>query len=103
MYNDSSTNATSQVLDSEDLPEPNIILTCQSTDGDCINECTFYILGTAHVSRKSCDDVSSIIRKVRPEVVVIELCSERQGMLQVDRIKVRIFDFEAIRFCQIMA
>eukprot|EP00890_Picochlorum_soloecismus_P002791 jgi/Picsp_1/3512/NSC_06350-R1_protein len=87
MYEDSSVENMSQVLDPEHLPEPNIILTCQDTDGDWMNECTFYILGTAHVSRKSCEDVRTIIRKVRPEVVVIELCSERQGMLHVDRIK----------------
>lgn len=96
MYEDSSVENMSQVLDPEHLPEPNIILTCQDTDGDWMNECTFYILGTAHVSRKSCEDVRTIIRKVRPEVVVIELCSERQGMLHVDRIKVRIFGFELI-------
>ena len=91
MYRDSSIENMSHVVDPKELPEPNIILTCEDADG--MNECTFYILGTAHVSRKSCDDVRTIIRKVNPEVVVIVLCSERQGILQVDRIQVRIFDF----------
>lgn len=43
-----------------------------------------YIVGTAHFSRESQDDVSLVIRNVRPDVVVIELCSARVHMLSHD-------------------
>lgn len=32
------------------------------------NECEFHILGTAHVSSESCNDVRKVIRKVKPDV-----------------------------------
>ena len=31
---------------------------------------TIYIVGTAHVSAASCDDVRAVIRAVKPEVIV---------------------------------
>lgn len=45
----------------------------------------FYILGTAHVSSHSCDDVAQLIRAVRPEVVIVELCTERRPILNMDK------------------
>lgn len=30
--------------------------------------CEYHILGTAHVSRESCEDVRKVIRRVRPDV-----------------------------------
>ena len=36
-----------------------------------------YLLGTAHVSRKSVEDVRRVIHEVRPDTVCVELCASR--------------------------
>ncbi len=41
-----------------------------------------YIVGTAHVSKKSAEDVERVIRAVRPDAVVVELCKSRSGIMQ---------------------
>lgn len=43
-----------------------------------------YIVGTAHFSKESQDDVSFVIRNVRPDVVMVELCAGRIHMLSHD-------------------
>lgn len=43
-----------------------------------------YIVGTAHFSKESQDDVSLVIRNVRPDVVMVELCAARVHMLNHD-------------------
>lgn len=43
-----------------------------------------YIVGTAHFSRESQDDVSLVIRNVHPDVVMVELCASRVHMLNHD-------------------
>lgn len=43
-----------------------------------------YIVGTAHFSKESQDDVSFVIRNVQPDVVMVELCSSRIHMLNHD-------------------
>ncbi len=40
-----------------------------------------YILGASHVSRASCDRVRELIAAVRPDVVLVELCKDRLGLL----------------------
>ena len=40
-----------------------------------------FLCGTAHVSSRSCEEVSTLIRTVRPNVVLLELCTQRLGML----------------------
>lgn len=42
------------------------------------------LIGTAHFSLKSVQDVQRVIRSVRPSSVVLELCHERAFMLSVD-------------------
>ncbi|KAK9806486.1 hypothetical protein WJX73_002146 [Symbiochloris irregularis] len=44
-------------------------------------EKSFYLVGTAHVSKKSCQDVEKVIRTIKPQIVVLELCSERKQLL----------------------
>lgn len=73
-------------IDEASLPQPLAILRL----GSPANECTFYILGTAHVSRQSCDDTAALIQKVKPELVIVELCQERQPILQLEKVKVCI-------------
>jgi pheromone shutdown-related protein TraB len=43
------------------------------TDGDR----TIYLVGTAHVSQESADEVSELIETVRPDTVCVELCRAR--------------------------
>jgi hypothetical protein len=43
-----------------------------------------FILGTAHVSQQSADDVSQLIAAVQPDAVVVELCKSRTAVLQVE-------------------
>jgi len=40
-----------------------------------------YLIGTAHVSAKSAEDVAKVIRAVRPDTIVLELCNSRAGLL----------------------
>jgi len=40
-----------------------------------------YILGTAHSSSQSAEDVRRVIECVRPESVVVELCRSRSGLM----------------------
>lgn len=48
-------------------------------DGDNV-----YVIGTAHFSLKSQDDVSLVIRNVKPSCVVLELCPLRMHILDYD-------------------
>lgn len=45
---------------------------------------TFYVVGTAHVSQKSVDDVRTVIDTVHPDVVCVELCKSRYDALTKD-------------------
>jgi pheromone shutdown-related protein TraB len=42
---------------------------------------TLHIIGTAHVSRASVDEVARVIREVRPDTVCVELCEARYAAL----------------------
>lgn len=42
---------------------------------------TIHILGTAHVSKKSVDEVRRLIEEVRPDTVCVELCEARLAAL----------------------
>lgn len=49
---------------------------------------TIYIIGTAHVSKESVEEVKAVIAAVRPDTVCIELCDARYTALtDVDRWK----------------
>ncbi len=43
-----------------------------------------FVVGTAHFSRESQEDVVKVMRAVRPDVVVLELCKSRTDILQMD-------------------
>ncbi|CAI6012539.1 unnamed protein product [Closterium sp. NIES-65] len=49
--------------------------------GGAAAECTVHLIGTAHVSKESCNEVRRIIRQVKPDVVFLEVCSDRVAML----------------------
>jgi len=43
-----------------------------------------YLIGTAHFSKESCEDVSRIIQAVQPDIVMVELCKQRTNILHLD-------------------
>ncbi|XP_074594032.1 traB domain-containing protein [Brevipalpus obovatus] len=47
-----------------------------------------YLVGTAHFSEKSCRDVEEVIRKTKPNIVVLELCQNRMHILDYDEKRV---------------
>ncbi|KAK2145932.1 hypothetical protein LSH36_646g01023 [Paralvinella palmiformis] len=51
------------------------------------NGAKVYIVGTAHFSKNSQDDVAKTIQLTQPDVVVVELCSSRVGILQLNEEK----------------
>ena len=50
---------------------------------------TYYLLGTAHVSKESVREVADLIERVRPDAVCVELCPTRYEAL-VDRTRRRV-------------
>eukprot|EP00216_Chloropicon_sp_CCMP2111_P006553 CAMPEP_0198240976 /NCGR_PEP_ID=MMETSP1446-20131203/5941_1 /TAXON_ID=1461542 ORGANISM="Unidentified sp, Strain CCMP2111" /NCGR_SAMPLE_ID=MMETSP1446 /ASSEMBLY_ACC=CAM_ASM_001112 /LENGTH=324 /DNA_ID=CAMNT_0043923773 /DNA_START=236 /DNA_END=1210 /DNA_ORIENTATION=+ len=55
---------------------------------------TVHILGTAHVSRKSCEQVRELIHRVKPQVVLVELCRSRTAILTQQDIEPQDFDLK---------
>lgn len=45
------------------------------------NRSSVYVVGTAHFSRESQNDVSYVIRNVLPNITMVELCQARVHML----------------------
>jgi len=43
-----------------------------------------YLIGTAHFSKESCEDVSLVIQGVQPDIVMVELCKARTNILHLD-------------------
>ena len=59
----------------------NCILVAKSS-AVCVQEPdVVYLVGTAHVSRQSGEDVQRVIQAVRPQNVVVELCSSRTAIM----------------------
>jgi len=61
-----------------DLPSTCTVLTSP------VSGATVYLVGTAHFSRESCEDVSCVIRAVQPDIVMVELCKARSNILHLD-------------------
>ena len=53
---------------STSLPSSCTVLTCTDPNNPFGGDQSFYIVGTAHVSMESCDDVRKVIQEVKPEV-----------------------------------
>merc|ERR1712013_321294 len=66
----------------------------QVADPDLPSTCTLlispntgtkvYLIGTAHFSKESCEDVATVIQAVQPDVVMVELCKARTNILHLD-------------------
>ncbi|KAL1562389.1 traB domain-containing protein-like [Salvia divinorum] len=61
-------------------------LTCESAAHGGV--CDVYLVGTAHVSTESCQEVQAVIEFLKPQVVFLELCSSRVTILTPQNFKV---------------
>ena len=43
-----------------------------------------YLVGTAHFSKESCEDVRRVIEATQPDIVMLELCKARTNLLHLD-------------------
>ncbi|XP_057508612.1 uncharacterized protein LOC130791491 [Actinidia eriantha] len=71
---------------SEELWRSVMKLSCESSAEGGI--CDVYLVGTAHVSQESCQEVEAVIRFLKPQVVFLELCSSRLAVLTPQNLKV---------------
>lgn len=71
------------VVSSEGNPSPTPSLPASVTIVER-GETTYYVLGTAHVSQRSVDEVREVIAQVEPDVVAVELCQARHDALTKD-------------------
>ncbi|XP_076448471.1 traB domain-containing protein-like isoform X2 [Babylonia areolata] len=46
--------------------------------------CKVYVVGTAHFSMESQEDVARVVQAVQPDVVMLELCKSRINILELD-------------------
>lgn len=67
------------IVENFDSHLPETVTLLQTEYGDKV-----YLIGTAHFSTNSQDDVSKVIRNVRPHIVMVELCRSRASILQMD-------------------
>jgi pheromone shutdown-related protein TraB len=58
---------------------------------------TFYLVGTAHVSRKSVEEVRQVIEQVQPDTVCVELCKTRFEALTDESRWEKLDVFQVIR------
>ncbi|XP_068630324.1 traB domain-containing protein-like isoform X2 [Battus philenor] len=64
---------------SETNEMPSTVTVLDTPDGGKI-----YLVGTAHFSIKSQEDVSRVIQEVNPHIVMVELCDQRTNILLLD-------------------
>jgi len=70
----------SRVLSMDQLPDTCTLLTAD-------NGGRVYLVGTAHFSKESNEDVAAVIQAVKPDFVVLELCKARTSVLHLDEEK----------------
>lgn len=70
---------TGEPVDQNEPDLPSTVTVLQGPDGGKV-----YLVGTAHFSTQSNEDVAITIRKTRPHVVVLELCDSRLAILALD-------------------
>ncbi|KAG9454202.1 hypothetical protein H6P81_007106 [Aristolochia fimbriata] len=70
----------------EELSRSVILLECESSAEG--GSCDVYLVGTAHVSKESCREVQAVISFLKPQVVFLELCSNRVAILNPQKLEV---------------
>ncbi|CAK8675794.1 unnamed protein product [Clavelina lepadiformis] len=63
----------------DDLQLPKTVSLLEGSNGEKV-----YLVGTAHFSKESCEDVRKVISAVQPDTVVVELCNSRTQILTFD-------------------
>uniref|UniRef100_A0A2S2QT17 TraB domain-containing protein n=1 Tax=Sipha flava TaxID=143950 RepID=A0A2S2QT17_9HEMI len=58
---------------------PDTVAVLKSSNGSVV-----YLVGTAHFSKESQEDVAQVINAVKPDIIVIELCYNRNSILSID-------------------
>ncbi|GFH60484.1 hypothetical protein CTEN210_16960 [Chaetoceros tenuissimus] len=59
------------------------VLPTGATDTNGVAQmCDVYVLGTAHVSKDSCEDVKFLMKHIKPDVLFIEICTQRLNILE---------------------
>lgn len=66
---------------STSLPSSCTVLTCTDPNHPFGGEQSFYIVGTAHVSMESCEDVRKVIQEIKPEVTSIDKSCHASSLL----------------------
>lgn len=61
------------------------------------NGTTYHVVGTAHVSRRSVEEVTRVIEELRPEVVCVELCQGRYDALTQENAFRNLDVFKVVR------
>lgn len=94
---ESSTSPDSVTIDFNDETQlPSTITRLVTANGAEV-----YIVGTAHFSPKSKEEVQKVIQSVKPNAVLLELCKERAFMITLDEESLleqnRKLSFESIR------
>ncbi|KAI8558309.1 hypothetical protein RHMOL_Rhmol04G0081100 [Rhododendron molle] len=70
----------------DELRRKVVKLSCGSTAEG--GSCVVYLVGTAHVSQESCQEVKAVIGIIKPQVVFLELCPSRKAVLFPQNLKV---------------
>jgi len=82
--NDAQVEEESTSDDEEDIDATDFVLPKTCTLLKTPSGAKVYLIGTAHFSRESHEDVERVIRAVQPDVVMVELCKSRVNILYLD-------------------
>ncbi|KAL4347778.1 hypothetical protein GQ457_17G023620 [Hibiscus cannabinus] len=69
----------------EELSKKVVRLSCESSAEG--GKCDVYLIGTSHDSKESCREVEAVISYLKPQVVFLELCPSRIGVLHAGDVK----------------
>lgn len=76
----------------EELAKGVVCLECETSAEAAVSgvggTCRVYVVGTAHVSQESCDQVKAIINYLKPQAVFLELCMSRVAILTPQNLQV---------------
>lgn len=77
--NDSSSKEISENVDTKEIKNTETLTILDGPQNSKV-----YLVGTAHFSRESQNEVVELIKIVRPNRVVLELCNSRINILKLD-------------------
>ncbi|KAJ4833367.1 hypothetical protein Tsubulata_002630 [Turnera subulata] len=77
----------------KELPEwvsPSVmVLSCDSSSAED-GTCHVYVVGSRHCSPKSCMEVEAVMGCVKPQAVFLDLCSDREELLTMEKSEFRV-------------